>query len=403
MQPGWSTDRVLFWICVLIAISQLGFGSIVPVVPLYARSFGVSQSAIGLAIASHGLARFLLSVPAGQIADRVGRRATLALGGLVTATGSLLCALAPDYLTFLGARFVLGSGAGLVLTGGQIILADISPPERRGRIMGVYSGVFAFAVGLGPIPGGVLAERFGLPVPFYIFSALALAATAVAWWRVPETRGFRPAGATPVARPSVPFMAQLRLLVARPGFLLVSLIGFANNFSRTGGLFAIIPILGKERLGLATDQIGFALGLSSIVAVTLAYPSGVLSDRFGRKAVIVPATLLNGLSYLVFPVAPSYLWFLAGFVVWSVAVGISGPAPTAYAADIAPAGMNAAAMSSFRMLSDVGYIVGPLLLGLLADLVGAGSALGLATVLLVGMGSLFALRAPETRRRASPP
>ena len=151
--------------CALIAINQLGFGSVVPVLALYARSFGVGQSAIGVAIGIYGLARFLVAVPSGQLADRLGRRVTLALGGLVTTAGNLLCAYAPTYAAFVGARFVAGAGAALVLTTGQIVLADITTPAHRGRTMAIYQGVFLFAVGVGPLPGGLLAERFGLQAP----------------------------------------------------------------------------------------------------------------------------------------------------------------------------------------------------------------------------------------------
>ncbi len=129
------SNRILVWMCVLIAVNQLGFGSIVPVLALYARSFGVGQSAIGVAIAVYGLARFLVAVPVGQLADRAGRRGALALGGLVTAAGNLLCAYAPNYAAFVGARFVAGAGAALVLISGQIILADITTPAQRGRVM----------------------------------------------------------------------------------------------------------------------------------------------------------------------------------------------------------------------------------------------------------------------------
>ena len=89
--------RILVWMCALMAINQLGFGAVVAVLALYARSFGVGQSAIGLSIAIYGLARFLVAVPAGRLADAAGRRAALALGGRVTAAGNLLCALAPTY------------------------------------------------------------------------------------------------------------------------------------------------------------------------------------------------------------------------------------------------------------------------------------------------------------------
>src|SRR5262249_10852312 len=184
-------DRILAWMCALIAINQLGFGSVVPVLALYARSFGVSQSAIGLAIAIYGLARFLLAVPGGQLADRIGRRGALALGCLVTALGNLLCALAPTYAAFAGARFVAGAGAALVLTTGVIVLADITTPADRGRTMSIYQGVFLFAVGVGPYPGGLLAEHFGLRAPFWVYAVAGALAAALTWICVPDTRNWR--------------------------------------------------------------------------------------------------------------------------------------------------------------------------------------------------------------------
>ena len=391
-------DRILIWMCVMIAINQLGFGSIMPVLALYARSFGVAQSAIGVAVAVYGLARFLVAVPAGQLADRIGRRATLALGGLVTAAGNLLCAYAPGFASFVGARFVAGAGAALVLIAGQIVLADISTPARRGRTMSIYQGVFLFAVGIGPLPGGVLAERFGLAAPFVAYAIAGAVAAALGWMQVPETRNLRSPGAEEHVVATAPYASQLRTLIRDAGFMLVSLVSFANAVARTGGLFNVIPVLGHDRLALSTERLGFGLALASVVGVALAYPSGVLVDRCGRKAVIVPATFMAGVSLAVFVMASSYGWFLAGCVIWSVASGVSGAAPAAYAADVAPPGMNAAAMSAYRMLADLGYVLGPIALGVATDLVGASAALGATALLLAAVALLFARCAPETHR-----
>jgi len=388
--------RILTWMCVLIAVNQLGFGSIVPALALYARSFGVTQSAIGLAIAAYGLARFLIAVPAGRLADALGRRATLAVGGVVSALGNLLCALAPTYPAFVGARFVAGAGAALVLTTGLIVLADISTPSNRGRMMSVYQGVFIFAVGIGPFPGGLLATHWGLAAPFFAYAATSLLASIVAWLAIPETRPARPAGELETAE--VSFRVQLRLLTAHPGFLLVSLIAFVNAVARTGALFNIIPILARDRLALDPDRIGFGLALASVVGLALAYPAGVLVDRYGRKIIIVPSTILSGVSLVLFLAAPTYAWFLVACAAWSVAMGISGAAPAAYAADTAPGGMNAAALSTYRMLADLGYVVGPIALGLAADLAGASAALASAAVMLTAVALLFARFAPETYR-----
>lgn len=396
--PSREQSRILTWMCILIAVNQLGFGAVVATVALYARSFGVGQSAIGMAIASYGLARFLIAAPIGQLADGLGRRATLALGGLVTAVGNLLCAWAPTYGAFIAARFVAGAGAGLVLTTGQIILADITTPARRGRTMAVYQGVFLFAVGIGPFPGGVLAERFGLRAPFAVYAVGGAFCALLAWLRIPETRSRRYAG-EPEREPAHPaFAAQLRLLAGKLGFVLVGAVSFMSAFARTGALFSVIPVLAQTRLSLTADRIGFGLALASLVGLALMYPSGVFVDRYGRKAVIVPATLMSGVSLMVFLVASSYAWFLLGCVAWSIAAGVSAAAPAAYAADAAPPGMNAAAMSAYRMVADLGYVIGPITLGVATDLLGADLALGATAALLVVAALLFARLAPETYR-----
>ena len=395
--PRSGPDRILIWMCVLIAVNQLGFGGIVPVLALYARSFDVSQSAIGVAIAVYGLARFVLAMPAGRLADGLGRRPSLALGGLVTAAGNLLCAYAPSFAVLVLGRFVAGAGAGLVLIGGQIVLADISTPAHRGRTMAIYQGVFLFAVSIGPLPGGLLAEHYGLRAPFLAYAVAGVLAAATAWIFIPETRS---AGSAEVAEAGpVTFLSQVRILTNHPGFMLVSLVSFMNAVARTGGLFNVIPVLAHDRLALSADRIGLGLALASLVGLVVIYPSGVLVDRYGRKTVIVPATIMAGISLVLFLLAPSYAWFLAGCVAWSVASGVGGAAPAAYAADVAPPGMNAAAMSGYRMLADLGYVVGPIALGLAADLAGADATLGATAVLLTVTALLFARFAPETYRR----
>ncbi len=384
--------------CALIAVNQLGFGGIVPVMALYARSFDVLQAAIGLAIAIYGLARFLVAIPTGQLADRFGRRAALVLGGLVTAVGNLLCAYAPSFPALVAARFVAGAGAAMILVTGVIVLADITTPAHRGRTMAIYQGVFTFAVGVGPLPGGVLAERFGLHAPFLVYAVCGVLAAAVAWFHIPETRDVRRADSTDAATPLPRFGAQIRILTRHTGFVLVSLISFTSAVARTGALFNVIPVLAHDRLALTTERIGLGLALASVVGLALAYPAGVLVDHFGRKVVIVPSTIVSGISLVLFLMAPSYGWFLAGCVAWSVAAGVSGAAPAAYAADVAPPGMNAAAMSAYRMLSDLGYVVGPIALGAITDLFGSEIALAGTAALLVVVALLFARFAPETYR-----
>jgi MFS transporter, DHA1 family, multidrug resistance protein len=282
-----------------------------------------------------------------------------------------------------------------VLTTGLIVVADISTPAQRGRAMATYQGVFLFAVGVGPFPGGLLAAHFGLRAPFLVYAVAGVAGAILAWLIIPETRRTQ---ATADTAPALPFLSQIGLFMGRTGFVLVSLVSFTNAVARTGGLFNVIPVLARDRLSLSTDRLGFGLALASLTGLVLTYPAGVLVDRYGRKAVIVPSTVISGIALLMFLRAPSYAWFLAACVVWSMAMGVSGAAPAAYAADVVPPGMNAAAMSTFRMLSDLGYVVGPIVLGLAADAVGANATLAATAALLVIVGAVFLRWAPETYR-----
>ncbi|MBV1877718.1 MAG: MFS transporter [Pseudomonadales bacterium] len=381
--------------CLLIGVNQLGFGAIVPVLPLYASSFDVSQAAIGSTIAVYGVARLMLGLPAGRLADWLGRRSVLALGGLVAAGGNLWCALATTFPELIVARFVAGAGAGLTLTAGIIVLADISTPARRGRVMAIYQGVFLFAVGIGPLPGGYLAQTWGLDVPFLVCGAASAVAALLGWFGISETRPDTSAQGTDQAGP-LPYFQQLKQVLQPVGFRLVCSIGFINALVRTGGLFAIIPIVGTSRLGLSATEIGFSMAFGSIAGVLLTYPAGMLVDFFGRKAVIVPATVVTGIAFITFGLADDYFWFIVASGIWGIASSVSGAAPSAYAADISPTAYTATAMSSFRTLSDVGYVVGPILLGIIADEFGLTAPLFLGSCLLFAVALAFARFAPET-------
>ena len=405
---GPNPSVVLAWMCVLIAVNQLGFGAVIPVLPLYALSFDVSQFAIGATVAVYGLARVCLGVPAGQMADALGRRNCLAIGGIVSAIGNFWCAAAGSYAELVLARLVAGGGAGIVLTAGLIVLADITSPATRGRALAIYQGVFLFAVGIGPFPGGYLAERFGLAAPFFVYGVASAIVTLVAWICVAETRSLDEGMPQRDAKEGAgernrSLRAQLGLLAGNTGFMLVCLVGFTNALARTGALFSIVPVTARDRLGLAASEIGFGLALGSIIGLAVTYPAGALVDRYGRKIMIVPMTMLTAVAMLCFCLAPSYAWFLLACAIWGGASAASSAAPAAYAADSAPRGMNAAAMSSYRTLSDVGYVAGPLLLGLLGDWGGLDLPFWVAAAGLFLAALLFARLAPESHRRSQVP
>jgi len=260
-------------------------------------------------------------------------------------------------------------------------------------------------VGAGSWPGGWLADTFNLAAPFWANAALAAIVTLLAWFFVPETRDHGREAMTSATRPpSPPMLEQLRQLGTSPGFVLISIVSFAAFFARTGGLFNVIPLLAEDQIGLSPDQIGLGIGMISIVGLVLVYPSGALVDRFGRKAVIVPSTLLSAIAIVGFALAQTFPQFMIASTFWAASSGISGAAPAAYAADVAPRRMIANAMGMYRTLADSGYVLGPIVLGGISDLASPEAALVFTAILLLSAGSTFAFRAKETLPgRAVPP
>lgn len=394
-------SRTFLTLCLLIMVNQLGFGIITPVLPAYARSFGLGASGVGLVLGSYGLARFIANVPAGQLAERHGRRIVIIAGTAITSVASALIASATNLPQLLIYRLLAGLGAATVLTGGQIMVGDIATTDNRGRLMSVYQGFFLVGVSLGPAPGGLLADHFGLRAPFIAYAVFSAAACGVALLLIRETKPRGGASGTRAAQEpeATTGDGSLRGVVWSAPFLLIGAVSFVQFLARTGALFTVVPLLGTEQIGLSASRVGFALTFVWLLNIATLYHAGAFSDRFGRKWVIVPATLVSGIAVAMFALSGSYAMFLLSAGVWGVGSGLSGPSPAAYVADIAPAALRGRVFGLYRSVSDSGYIVGPLLLGWLADVSGYAAPLLLTAALFLISGALFALFAPEFHRR----
>jgi MFS family permease len=386
-------------LCALILVNQIGFGLITPVLPEYARGFGLGSGAVGLVIGIYGLARFLANVPAGQVSERWGRRTVLIAGTALTSLASALIASAANLPQLLAYRLLSGLGAATVLTGGQIMVGDIATEQNRGRMMSLYQGFFLIGVGIGPTPGGMLADTFGLRAPFIAYAVFSALACGVALLFIRETR---PAAAAPrrvAVEPAAAGTASAWRLAWSAPFLLIGLVSFVQFWGRTGALFTVVPLLGEERLGLSASRIGVAMTLVNLLNLATLYHAGTMSDRFGRKWVIVPATLVSGLALALWAVGASYTMFMLSAAVWGIGSGLSGPSPAAYVADIAPPAVRGRIFGMYRSVADCGYIVGPLLLGWMAGVTGYTAPLLLTAAMFLVAGLLFARFAPELYRR----
>jgi DHA1 family multidrug resistance protein-like MFS transporter len=387
-----------------VFIIMLGLGLVTPILPLYAQSFGVGAAAVGSLVTVFGLARMAVNIPVGHFTERFGRRMLLIGGPLLTSAGSLGFAFAGAFAELLVWRVVQGVGSAMLTTAAMVVLTDISTKETRGRIMSLYQGSLLLGAGAGPALGGFLAELYGIRIPFIIFAVLTLGAALWALLRIPETRPHAPDAArrsngSPTAGGEAAEGTRgrpMRRLLRTPDFLLVSAVTLGIFFTRAGGQMTLLPLLGHNVLGMSESRIGLAFTLIAGINFLALYGAGVLSDRFGRKAVIVPSGLITAVAVVLFLYTGSVTLFFLNAALFGVGIGLGGPAPAAYAADIAPPGAVGPMMGLYRTISDLGLVIGPVLLGWMVDVSGYALAFWTNGILLVVTTLAFALLARES-------
>jgi MFS family permease len=405
---GWSQHPgILLAMMGQTFLNMLGVGIVGPVLPLYANSFNVSAALVGLLISAFGIARIPINVPAGSLAERLGRKPLLVAGPLIIALSALLTGLAGSFGQMVFFRLLQGVGSAFQMTAAMIVMADISTPRDRGRTMSFYQGSLLLGTSVGPIIGGFVGEHFGFRTPFFVYAALALCGAIWALTRVPETRPTddqeqpgAPIAALRAARPKVTWRDISGLLLNR-GFLLVSLVTLAVFFTRTGSQNTVLPLLGNERLDLGPAKLGYAFTLIAVVNFLTINIAGIVCDRYGRKTAIVPSCLLCGAALVTYTLGGNYTHFMLSSVLLGLGTGVGGPAPAAYLADLELPGGRGLTMGVYRTVSDVGVTVGPILLGWLSDQFSYDAALWVNGLLFVAVGLAFGLFAQETRSRAS--
>ncbi len=390
-------NETLLILCIEGMLMLMGMGQVSPILPLYAQQFKINMVLVGLIITTFAFASAIIDIPAGRIAERLGRRPTLIAGALVLAAGSVGCALSTSYSMLLACRFIQGTGYALYTTTAMIMLADISTLDDRGRNMGLYMGSTWIGFGLGPITGGLVGQYFGLAAVFYVYALFCLLAAIWAYARLPETRGLHVKQAATYAGENPAGKARLtpRQLLANPNFILICIISFWIFFTNNGARYQVLPLLSHDRLGLSPGEIGIAVAVIAVLNIIVLVVSGRMSDKVGRKPMVLPGCAFIVVALVMWMLSPNYAMILLSCAIFGIGIGIAGPIPAAYVADILSSGDSSSGMAIFRTACDMGFVIGPVFMGWLSDINGFNLALTFNAALLFISAIIFQFMAAE--------
>lgn len=385
-------DRLPSEVWVLIfanVVVALGYGVVAPVLPQYARNFGVSISAATFVITAFALMRLVGAAPAGLLVQRLGERRVYVAGLLIVALSTGACAFAETYWQLLVFRSLGGLGSAMFTVSSLGLMIRISPPDARGRVAGMFTSAFLVGSVGGPVLGSLTAG-LGLSMPFVIYGIALLIAAGVVLVVLRKS-----ALATPehVTEQAISVRTALRNRAYRAA--LVS--NFATGWSAFGLRVSLVPLFVVEVLDRGAGIAGLALATFAIGNVAVVIPSGYLSDRVGRRMPLLIGLPVAAAATALVGFTTSLPVFLAAAFVTGAATGIFiSPQQAAVADIVGNKSRGGTAVAAFQMMSDFGAILGSLAVGQVAQHFSYGAAFATSGIILLTAAVCW-LFAPETR------
>ena len=377
----------------------LGFGIVVPVVPVFASSFGVSTFWASTVISVFAFMRLVSASPAGWLINRVGERRVLWSGLGIVAVSSALAGLSQSFDQFLVLRGFGGIGSAMFTVSAMSVLLRTVSPEQRGRAASTYQSGFLLGGLAGPAVGG-LVVGLSIRAPFFVYALTLTAASCVAYFGLPRHEKAKTAVEKTVAPTSdEPPLTVSQALRMRP-YMTALTVNLATGMAVWGLRSSLLPIFVTQMLhkDLKFASAGFLI--SSVTQAALLLRVGRMIDSQGRKLPLIIGSSTLCVSMLMLILDTSSAGYFAVMFLLGISSAFLGPTPAAVVGDVVGARGSGRVVALFQMTSDFGMIVGPLLAGYLKDATGGftwsfGMGLGIAVV-----AALMSLVTTETRAEA---
>lgn len=362
----------------------------IPVLPLFASELGADSAQVGMINGTFMLTAGLLSIPAGLIADRTGRKLPVLVGIAAIALSSFLITLCSLPLQMAAAYLLFGAGLAAFAPGMLSLVADVIPADRLGRAYGWYTTAIYVAMTIGPATGGFLAGHLGLRRVFMV-SALLLAVITLAGMAVlPDSPTRHRSDLRTV------LAASVRLLENIP--LLSCLVATAGSCIGFGVFITFLPLYAKG-IGHDPSRIGLVFAAQALTNVIGRIPIGMIADRMDRRVMVSVGLLCLAVALAMTGMVARLDLLLGCSVLLGVGMALTFTSIGALVAELTPVPQRGLAMGMYNSCIYLGMMTGSTVIGLALKVIGFRSGFAAAGVLtLITLLSFLCLMGVRSRR-----
>ena len=393
--PRRNSERGTFvWFLSFYFLQNFAQGVFPPLLPQIMEGLSLSFASAGLLGASFGAARSLVDVPAGVLAERMGIGRVFHAGLGLVLLGTCLSATAESLFTMLLGRGLVGLGSGMSVVVAIVYLMRRAPADRRTRWGNLYEVAVIGGLAISAQLGGMIAAWRGWRWSFVMAALVLLLAWAVAALRV--VPGIQ--GVLDDQGPSPSDSSRGAHVPVGGGIATIYFMFFSLAFTWGGGISTLLPLYGGSQLMLSPEVIGRTMAIAFAIEVCLLFPAGWASDVLGKVRVLIPGflvmmagTILVPLAGGVFVYTVAFSLLVAGMCVWMI--------PPALLAERMPSGFRGKSAGLYRLITDLGMITGPSVIGLLIEQWGFGMGLAILAAVLALSGCLSATLLPRSSAR----
>lgn len=360
---------------------MLGFGLVMPLLPIYARDFGATGTQLGLLTASFAVARLVTTFPGGWLADQAGRKKPVILGLIGYSLVMTLYGFSQDATQLILLRGFQGMASGVVWPVISTMVVDIVPSKDRGKAIGLYEMAHFLGLVIGPGLGGILAGAFTIAVPFYVCGALALVTSILVTFTVKETFMAKPKSVHIHSKPehshSKPHskkdsrqtnvLKALKVLTPYTSiFLGLCIARFILAFSNSL-MQPVLSVYANEEIGLSEASVGLLFTVQGIVTLFATVPMGTIADQVGRKPMIILGKIVHAIAAIPVIFAGGFWPLLLIMTFRGFGRATSNPSITAMFAGLMPVSKRGKGMGIFSIFQNVGLVMGATVGGLLYE------------------------------------